>query len=422
MAGVSRRQLGLGAAAGFGALGLPFGASAGLERAEVPFAVTRNHIWTGVTLDEHGPYPFLIDTGGVWYMVDPDVAAKASLAPTGELFKIHTAAGLTEQPVYRLAHIAIANKIADYNVTVVGLRQDRNDITVGLMPLSETLATTLDFDTKTMIVERNLRSIPDDFQSFDLINARGWSGDYRRTGVPGDEGGAGDHDATHLRRTLMTRQPIIEGKLDGQPIRLMIDSGEAEGLLVFPSYVRLQNLWGHYSKSVPTVNRGLNRDVDARIVRPERLSLGRFAFDRPIIQLADPKSSGDAYRLADGVIGVETLRRLNFINDPSRRIAAFRPSKAFDDVWRYDRAGMSIERIDKTIQITAVDEDGPAWKSGLRKGDVVTGWAGGETPAGASPYFGLLWALQGKAGSRLGIQIDNGGKPTMVGVTLEERI
>lgn len=423
MFSLSRRVFAGGLVAAAGAAS-PNLARAGAFKAEVPFLVTRNHIWTGVMLDDQGPFPFLIDTGATWYCVDPDVAAKVGLAPTGAKAKVHTAAGLTFEPIYHLRRIAIANKMSDNNTTAIGLRNDRNDITKGLIPLSDKATVMLDFDARVMTVERDLGQIPEGYQELPLLNARGAPEDSAVVGAPGDEREDGEHDATHLHRKLLTRQPIVEGMLDGKPIRLMIDTGETDGLLIYPSYVRTHGLWDHYAKFQPSVNRALTGDVKTRIVRPQSLSLGRFTFEKPIIALADPASSGNAYNLADGVIGVEIARRLNLIIDPGRRVAAFKPSKAFADVWRYDRAGLKIDRVDNTIQIVEVTEGGPAWKSGLRKGDVVTGWAGGETPAGASPYFGLLWALQGPPGSRLGIQIasGDGGKPQVVGVTLEELI
>lgn len=58
----------------------------------------------------------------------------------------------------------------------------------------------------------------------------------------------------------------------------------------------------------------------------------------------------------------------------------------------------------------------------MRSGAAVTGWAGADTPPGSSPYFGLLWALQGRPGTEIGIQIDDGGKPFTFGVVLEDRI
>jgi hypothetical protein len=422
----SRRSLGLGAAA-LATSALPGAGRASAFMAEVPFLVTRNHIWTGVMLDDQGPYPFMIDTAATWYMVDPDVAAKVGLTDTGDKDRTHTAAGLIDRPIYHLRRIAIANRMSDNNLTIIGLRDDRNDITKGVIPISDKAVVGIDFDRRIMTVQRDLGRVPEGYQSFDLLNARGSPGEAARVGEPGRNraGGAGDVEemnATHTNHTLLTRQPIIEGQLDGRPIRLMIDTGEPDAMLIYPSYVRAHALWDHYAKTIPAVNRGLTGDVQTRIFRPERLSFGRFGFAKPIVAMADPASKGDLFHLADGVIGVEMMRRLNFIVDPDRRIAALKPSKAFDDVWRYDRAGLSLDRVGDAIQIINVVEDGPAWKSGLRKGDVVTGWAGGERLPNASPYFGLLWALQGEPGTKIGIQIDVAGKPDVVGVTLEERL
>lgn len=424
----SRREMAGGALGLVGGLALPGLACASAFKAEVPFLVTRNHIWTGVMLDDQGPFPFLIDTGATWYFVDPDVAAKVGLKPTGEVDRVHAAVGLVDRPIYHLRRIAIANKMSDNDLVIVGLREDRNDITVGLIPMPETLVVSMNFDTRIMTVQRDLGRIGPEYEVLDLLNARGRPGDTPAVGQPGRNNGGkleedgSEHDATHLNRKLLTRQPIISAKLDGKPIRLMLDTGEPEGLMIYPAYVREHGLWDRYEKFLPKTNRGIVGDLKTRIVRPQTLSFGKIAFDRPIISLADPAGKGDLFHLADGVIGVEVMRRLNFIVDPDRRQAAFTPSKAFGDLWRYDKAGMSIDRVGKTIQIIEVVDDGPAHKAGLRKGDVITGWAGGEPLPGASPYFGLLWALQGRPGTELGIQIDVGGKAEVVGVTLEERI
>lgn len=317
-------------------------ARASAFRADAPFGLTRNRIWTGVMLDDQGPFAFLIDTGAVWYMVDPEVAKKVGLQTNGELHKVHTLSGITNQPVYHLRRISIINKISDNNVSIIALREDQNDITQGVIPLTANGVTSFDFDAKIMTVQRDLRELPSDFARLDLLNIRGGAEDYAVTGQPGrtgDDQESGRLADTHLRRTMQTRQPIVQGLLDGQPIRLMVDTGEADGLTVFSSFVRTHGLWGHYSKFLPSRNAGLTGAVATRIVRPERVSFGRFVFERPVVSLVDPASHGDAYRLADGVIGVEMMRRLNLINDPDRRLLALRPNKAFDDVWRYDRAG-----------------------------------------------------------------------------------
>ena len=424
MTNVTRRGFAAGAA-GLAGAALPGIALASAARADVPFLVTRNRIWTGVMLDDQGPFAFLLDTGATWFMVDPEVAAKVHLPTSGELHKVHTLTGLTQQPVFHLRRIAIANKVSDNNVSIIGLREDRNDITVGVIPLTTNAATAFDFDANVMTVQHDRGDIPADYQRLDLLNMRGGSEDYTVTGQPGrtgDDQETGRLEPTKLRRTMLTRQPIVEGRLDGKAIRLMIDTGEPDGLTIFPSYVRTHGLWDRYAKFLPGTKAGLTGQTRTRIVRPERLEFGRFGFDRPIVSLADPSGQGDAYRLADGVIGVEMMRRLNFIIDPDRRVAALKPNKAFGDIWRYDRAGLSLDLVGKSIQVVDVAEDGPAWKAGMRKGAVVTGWAGGETPAKTSPYFGLLWSLQGKPGTEIGIQVDDGGKPFTFGVVLEDRI
>jgi hypothetical protein len=439
----SRRDLGLGLLGGMVAAGPARAADPPApaklstpRRASALFALTRNHIWTGVMLEGHGAYPFLIDTGATWYMVDPDLARRLRLSETGNQDLQHTAAGHVLLPIYYLRSIIVGGGVYDQNTLVVGLREDRNDITHGMVPLSDNAVTDLNFDTRQMVTTHELGPMPADYERLDLLNTHGRPNQAAYVGTPGfgrnsnrrnEDGGRAlvdFGDGTHSPTAMTTRQPIIEARLDGQPVRLMIDSGEQGGIFLYPDYIRRHGLWDHYPKHLEAVDQTIGGDVKTRIVRPDELAFGRYAFKRPTMTLADPASHGELFNLADGIIGVETLRRLNFINNPGGHVIGFRPSGMFDDIWRYDRAGLSLGRVGGAIQIIDVAEGGPGWKSGLRKGDVVTGWAGADPVKDSGPYFSLLWALQGEPGAQVGVQIANGDgdRPEVVGVTLEERI
>jgi len=158
-------------------------------------------------------------------------------------------------------------------------------------------------------------------------------------------------------------------------------------------------------------------DVLGRFVRAEQLKLGRYLFQTPIVHLGNPADTGlDGSENVQGVIGMELLRRFNFINHPGRKRLYLKPSQAMQDVYRYDRAGLEIDAVEGALKVVWVRDGGPAAKAGLVKGDKVTGWRGKDG------YYGLVWALTGAAGTKVEIQVERAGVQTLMPVVLEERV
>ena len=154
--------------------------------------------------------------------------------------------------------------------------------------------------------------------------------------------------------------------------------------------------------------------METRTVRGEKLSFGPYSFEKPLIHLSSPDSRGGMSQPADGLLGIEFLRRLNLVLDPRNKVIWFKPSKAIDDVYRYDRALMGVAPVGDAVRVVYAPPTGPAGRAGIKVGDKVTGWAG------EGGYFGLLWALQGPPGDVISIQVERDGKPQVIDVKLEE--
>ena len=375
----------------------PAGWAKAAERASFPFKVTRNVAWTGVTLEGQRPLPFMLDSGANNYLIDPAAAEKAGLRRTGEVASAETAGGRVALPVYNSREIVIGGALRDVNVSLIGLKKETMDLTQGIVPSSTLASVGFDFDAERVSVARELAKAPEGYERVDMANqsTQGFS---------------------HLQHSVEAPQPVIHAELDGQPVRLMLDTGANDTLVLFGGYVRRHGLWDHYAKVLPGRARTVGGLIGLKTVRAEVLRVGQVSFKGLPIALSDPASQGRGNDWSDGLIGLEVLRRLNFIIAPERRSVFFKPSKDIDDVYRYDRAGLSIERVQESIQVVHVAAGGPAARAGFRLGDHVTGWAG------QGGYFGLVWALQGAPGDVVRIQVERNGQPEVLAVTLEERI
>jgi len=206
---------------------------------------------------------------------------------------------------------------------------------------------------------------------------------------------------------------VIFGSIDGRQMKFIVDTGASDSVFLFPHMVRELGLWNKYPKFRPGRANTLGATVETREVLADNISFGSLTFKKPFVTLADPQSQGKIYDEADGLLGMELLRRINFILDGDNRAFWIKPNAALNDVYRYDRAGVWISNEGGELRVTGLSH-GPAAEAGLRMGDKVTGWGG------QGGYFGLMWALQGAPGAVVSIQVERDGKPEVIGVKLEE--
>ena len=397
------RRSALALMAAFGAAGT---ASAGTS-AEFPFRVTRNQPWAAVSINEKDPQAFLIDTGSNAFGITPAAAAGLGLARITSGV-VQGAIGRVDAPLYVADKLVIGGGVREHDVLLVGLKSGAYDLISGSIPIAKFGVMGLDFDRQLMLVAKSLDGAPEGYDAFGTITGGDTFGSVNRLGTAAqDEGNVNRLD----------QRPVIKVELDGQPVKLMVDTGSSMSLFLRPDYVRSQGLWDHYPKAAESAVRTIAGTALVRVVRAEQLTIGRYQFKSPIVHLGDPAASGlDGSMDVQGLIGMELLRRFNFINHPGRKRLYLKPSQAMQDVYRYDRAGIEIDAVDSALRVTWVREGGPAARAGLVRGDKVTGWRGKDG------YYGLVWALTGPPGTKVEIQVERGGAQVLIPVALEESI
>lgn len=399
--GLSRRDV-----MAAGALFAPGVAAAADKGVTYPFAVTRNMAWAAVHLDgKDPPLPFLIDTGSSGFGVLDSKARELGLRREGKSSG-QAAIGRMNLQVYG-ASVVLGGAVREPWLPLAGMTYLPQPMQ-GIIPLARFRVMGMDFDKRQVLIASRFPKDLEGYESLDLDPGRAVAGSLDRLGAFTND------DNNQL---IKDHSPVIDAEFNGERVKLLVDTGASLGLFLFPDYVKRMGLWDQFPKHQPGGIRTLAGHANTRTIRAERLKIGKLVFANPIVSLGDPADSGrDGSRSEVGLIGMEFLRRLNFISDPQRRKLWIRPNAAIADGYRYDRAGAEVGFIEGVPRVTELNPGGPADLAGLKLGDRVTGWRG------ADGLEGLSWALRGAPGSTVEIQVERDGKRQMVAVILADVI
>lgn len=377
---------------------------------QIPFRVTRNQPWVATTINRKDPVAFLVDTGANIFGIS-NKAAKAHGLARFTTAKVQGAVGRKDVVAYAASEVAIGGgAVRERDPVLVSTVSDDSDFIVGVLPVAKWAIMGLDFDAQQMTVATRLSEggAPEGFEELTTYTQGESFGTMNRLG-------ANAIDAQHFQD--LDQRPVIEATFDGQPVRLLVDTGATGMLFLFPDYVKKRGLWDHFTKHLDSGFTSIAGEAQSRIVRAEKLRIGRYGFATPITVLGHPGDSDkDSVQDVQGIVGMEVLRRINFLHHPMRRRFYFKPSRAIQDVYRFNRGGMDADVVGDHVRITWVDPTGPAAKAGLKRTDKITGWRGTDG------FYGMLWALRGAPGSKVEIQVERAGAPTLVTVVLEDVI
>lgn len=382
-------------------------AAAEADVVNFPFRITRNRPWTVMHVNGKEPgLPFLLDTGAHTFGILDDKALELGLIRQGKV-RAEGTLGRTDVNSY-LADLVVGGAVRYDKTFLFGLSGMDGDLQ-GLIPLTRFNMMGFDFDTQQAMVARRMPDTLEGYMPLEVDPGKADHGSLDRLGA---------FTMSEEYQEFRDHTPVLNAEFDGQPVKLLVRTGSGGSLFIYPDAVKALGLWDRYpawlERGVGAVS---GEPGKARMVRAERLKLGKIVFAKPLVTLADPADSGrDGNRIADGVIGMEFLRRLNFVNDPKRRRFWIKPNKAIADGYRVDRTGAFVGMKDGAARVTYLRPGSPADRAGLRLGDKVTGWRGRDG------IDGLQWAMLGAPGSKVDIQVERDGRPQMVSVTLEEPI
>lgn len=378
---LTRREL-LGGAVLMGGLAFAPGARA-LAPPRVfscPITVEPSRIVLEATLQSRA-YRFLIDTGAPWSLIDNALAKSLKLKALPGRRVIQGIGGVSEFPWYDAGEVRFGHDIRLPHMLFVGARAGFGPDLVGTF--GSGLFTSYDSDLD--LSNGEWRSYPDgrgDFSGLSHLPSRL---------IRGDEFG----DKIAANATV--------GGFAGE---FLLDTGSPGDVSLESRASTKSGLWNDGRPYVPIQSRGLGKGrVLGRTVRVDRMKIGPFVCDRPLVRLDKPGSISS--REGDGIIGLGALRLLNLTTQVSSHTLWASPSGLQRRPERYAMSGLWLDGEGTDVTIADVGTGSPAAGAGLKPGDKVIG-----------ELRTLIRQISGPEGMRVPLTVERAGKRQDVMLTL----
>lgn len=363
--------------------------------ARVAFELVNSHIYVHGSVDGK-PARFLVDTGGV-NLLTPDAAKKFGLAGAGKL----AARGVGDEAVdLALAHakqVRVGDAVLDRPVFYL--------IDLGALPQVE------GFESDGLV-------------GYEMFRRFGVTIDYaaRVLTLAEPKRFAPPAGATAVPFELDDRFPLINGRLDGMPMRISIDTGSRASLTVHSPFAKSHDLVAKYRAAPDTVvGWGVGGPARGRPARFGTLDLGGIAIEGVAGDLYLGDKGGFANPDIGGNLGGGVLRRFTVAFDYDAKRMYLAPNAELKKADDFDRSGLWLLADGDALKIAAVAPDSAAARASLREGDRLR-TIGGEAVAVRSLSDWRARLRETAAGTKLQIAFLREGRSQQAELVLADRI
>ena len=227
--------------------------------------------------------------------------------------------------------------------------------------------------------------------------------------------------------TFDENTPIIDGAVDGQAVRLRVDTGDDAAAMLLGPFIQSHHLRDRFTPRLETITgRGIGGFLRGDIVRVPTLTLGSgskptqaITLHRVITELSRQNTGGFYSSKFGGQIGAEVLEHFTVTFDYARKRVGFTPNRTFDAPFVYNRAGLNIDEQNGRFVIVDVIPDSPAAEVGLERGDEIRALDG--VPASQLTAVEFHDRVRGPVGTTIKLTRQRDGQvPTDVAVTLRD--
>ena len=225
---------------------------------------------------------------------------------------------------------------------------------------------------------------------------------------------------------VVNTKPYIEVgvQLDSANItnmQFMVDTGASHALL-------FDNPENDYipQTSVPSViGRGLGGDINGYLGRVDHIQIKNYLFEKPLISFPVDGEYGNPLKRGsrNGTIGGEIITRFNVVFDYFNGILYLKKGKDFKNKFEHDMSGMNLAlggpRLDY-FKVNSVRDESPAFRAGLRKGDVIKTING--FTANDLKLTDVNSLLRFKEGKKINVRYTRNNEPLKTSFKLERHI
>jgi hypothetical protein len=352
----------------------------GITSATVPYEDGgRGRVYVSVFVDEKGPFPFEVDTGG-HLILTPETAAQIHLVPVGNFSNSGGGPGVDHSGVVRTREIRIGSAVIQNQIANVlaisklgndrGARPPRAGI-LGL-ELFERFAVQLDRTAKTLT----------------LTPLESFQGVARDQTIP-------------IRFT--DDSPEAVGTFNGMSGDFMLDTGDAAPAIIYGYWAQEHGLSEHLSQGVQWSSVGVGGEFPVRLSRGD-FSLGPLSLPHEVVSYTGiGKHGNSSTHLLAGIIGESSLYRFNMTYDYGHQVVWIDPEPKVAER-AYNRAGLELKR-DSTgmFEITIVAPNSAGAVAGLKTGDRISS-IDSQPVSQLSPSDALV-IFGGPVGSNVDLQV-----------------
>lgn len=370
----------------------------------LPISVVNNHVYvSNVTIDGHGPYTFVLDSGGD-YIITPEVLAALHGTSAGGL-QLQGVGGATEGSSFaRVGSIAVGNAVVRNQYVLVlpiatgfGVAEGmRIDGMLGYQFLARFL-TTIDYAGSKLAL-----AMPSTLPA----------------AAPG---------AAAMQFFLDGTIPRINVNVGGVNVGTVtvsaeVDTGNRAGLELTAPFLAAHPAIAALAKTPPGVTGfGVGGPSYARLGRIPWLQIGPYQLSNSIALFATSERGALADPFNPANLGGAILRRFTVTFDYAHQQLLLAKNAQFDTPFSYDRSGLFL--IDKNGEYTVLDvlAGTPAAAAGIAKGDAIVAING--APATSQSLAALRVLLSSASGTVVRLRIrDAAGQQRDVTVTLADYV
>jgi hypothetical protein len=373
---------------------------------EVPVDLVAGKLFVPVTVNDQGPFAFVIDTASPPTVMDSDLAARLGIELEGAmpvggagegLMMASLAKGVTlkvgdfpapRRPVWALS---LNSKLGFFNGhELMGLIG--NDIV-------QRYITTIDYAGRKAVFRE----------------PRGFKYEGAGAVLPTR---VRSYTYIHGRVTPPGREPI--------DAIFVVDTGAGVGVALNTKFVTDHALLDlDTPKFQATVGFGLGGEVRHTVCRMDELRLGAgdtaVAIPRPVVALSQDHGGALAATGYDGIIGAEILSKFTVIFDGPGRRMILEKNATFPEPMDFDMSGLTVvaDEARRHLVLYRVRDGSPAAEAGLREGDVLISLDG--QPVDAPDRERVREALK-RDGERRTLRIRRGEDEIEASITLRRMV
>lgn len=311
----------------------------------IPFDLINNHVYIEAEVDGQ-PARFLVDTGAINLLI-PTAAKRLGLITTGRL-SVHGAGdnasdlGLAQARHLRIGGAHLANPVFH----IIDLGQQINSMGVphdGFIGYETFLrfVTTFDYGARVLSFTR--------------------PGHYQPPA-----------NAVVLPFEQDDRAPVLNGELDGIPLRLWLDTGSRNSLSLSSPFVRTHGLLEKYHASEEAVlGWGLGGPGRARPARLGVLRMGSIEVTGLVGDLSTTDKGALALADYGAILGGGVLRRFSMGIDYDAKRLYLVPNAESPQADGFDRGGLWLQAEQDALRVADVAPSSAGARAGLRRDDRI---------------------------------------------------